>query len=55
MKQIPLCHKCNSAIIEFSEFFQHSTLTGCKECDTIKSYADAKEQCPLLKETNNDC
>ena len=49
---IPLCHKCASVITTFDEIFGCDALTGCKECDIIKTYEDAKEHCPLLEKTD---
>ena len=50
---IPLCHKCKDVITTYDEIFNAECLTGCKSCDTIKSYEDAKEQCPLLEKEEN--
>lgn len=50
MIDFPLCNKCCKAIIEWKEEkgFRIGTLTGCKECDKIKSFEDAKRLCPLI-------
>ena len=50
MKHIPMCWKCSEAITELNLAYNCKELIGCKRCDTIKTYEDAKEMCPLLKE-----
>ena len=55
---IPMCWKCQNAIIvnEINDnmLFDPGTkvLTGCKECDIIKSYEDATQYCPLLEKSD---
>jgi hypothetical protein len=38
------------AIVEWEEkpAYRIATLVGCKECDKIKSFDDAKQLCPLI-------
>jgi hypothetical protein len=50
MKEIPLCHKCYSAITELNLAYNCYELIGCKECAEIENWQDAKVMCPLLKE-----
>lgn len=48
---IPMCWKCSQAKTKPDDvFIGAEVLTGCKSCDTIKSYDDAKKHCPLLNE-----
>jgi hypothetical protein len=54
---IPMCWKCSSAITandtsKIGKILSSQILVGCKECDDITSFADAKKLCPLLHSTN---
>lgn len=54
MRTVPLCYKCVSAIIEQHGGNDWSKVVGCKECDEIKSYDDARTKCPLLPSEVSD-
>ena len=44
-----MCWKCSSGILaDDKENKGAKVLAGCKDCDSIKSYEDAKELCPLI-------
>jgi hypothetical protein len=48
MIDYPLCQKCAMAIVEWNKERSVGKLVGCKECDKIKSFADAIQLCPLI-------
>ena len=47
IKHIPLCWKCASKV-EKPNDDNSFTLVGCKECNDIHNYSDAKKLCPVL-------
>ncbi len=47
-KKIPVCWKCSNLKKRKTEN-NTFVMTGCTECDKIKSYKDAEKLCPLLK------
>lgn len=51
MKHIPMCWKCKSAITELNLAYNCYELIGCKECDEIENWEDAKALCPLIHES----
>ena len=49
MATIPLCWKCSNAIMD-DDAPGIATLVCCGEDESIKTYADANERCPLIQD-----